>query len=137
MARSIIQWLQGGKRELRDAVQTRAERGAAGEALAERFLAARGIATVRRNFRCRGGEIDLIAVDGETLVFVEVRVRARNDFGGARASIDYHKQRRILRAAKFYLAGKPTRPCRFDVVVMSSSNGADIEWIRNAFDDEE
>lgn len=115
---------------------TRAERGAAGEALAAQYLAARGVQTVERNFRCRGGEIDLIAVDGETLVFIEVRVRARSDYGGARASIDYHKQRRILRAAKFYLAGKPARPCRFDVVVMSNANGAGIEWIRNAFDDD-
>jgi putative endonuclease len=134
MVRSIVQWVQGMQRE---AAQTRAERGAAGEALAAQFLAARGLKTVERNFRCRGGEIDLIAVDGETLVFVEVRVRARNDYGGARASIDYHKQRRILRAAKFYLAGQRARPCRFDAVVMASADGAAIEWIRNAFDDDQ
>ncbi|MSQ18541.1 MAG: YraN family protein [Betaproteobacteria bacterium] len=101
------------------------------------MLEAHGLKTVLRNFRCRGGEIDLIAVDGETLVFVEVRVRSRDDFGGARASIDHHKQRRILRAAKFYLAGKRARPCRFDVIVMSSAEGAELEWIRNAFDDHE
>ena len=76
---------------------------------------------VERNFRCRRGEIDLIARDGETLVFVEVRLRTRRDFGGAAASITAAKRARIAAAALFYLGRLPrTPPCRFDAVLLDA-----------------
>lgn len=138
MTRAIVKWVQGLRkpRVSADRWTTRAARGAAGEAFAARYLEARAHRIIERNFRCRGGEIDLIADDGSALVFVEVRVRTREDFGGARASIDHQKQRRILHAARYYLAGKHARPCRFDVVLMTGADGEGIEWIRNAFDDD-
>jgi putative endonuclease len=104
------------------------------ELLAERFLRAQGLLTVTRNFRCRGGEIDLIMRDGDTTVFVEVRLRRSNAFGGAAASIDVAKQRRIVLAAQHYLASlSTTPPCRFDAILMNSLEARDVEWIRNAF----
>jgi putative endonuclease len=76
--------------------------GAAAETLAAEFLEARGLAVVKRNYRCRGGEIDLIARDGTTLVFVGVRLRSSSAFGGARASVTAAKRRRIKFAAGFF-----------------------------------
>lgn len=105
--------------------------GARAEEQAARFLAERGLKILARNYRCRGGEIDLVCRDGAILVFVEVRLRTNRDFGGAAASITPAKQRRITLAANHYLAGKPLPACRFDAVLL---DGADIDWIRNAFD---
>ena len=107
--------------------------GAAAENLAAAFLAARGLAVVERNFRCKGGEIDLVARDGDALVFVEVRYRRSGTFGGAAASVDALKQRRVLRAAQFYLAGRGDVRCRCDVVLLDALDPARIEWIRDAF----
>jgi len=105
--------------------------GARAEEQAARFLAGRGLKILVRNYRCRGGEIDLVCRDGATLVFVEVRLRTHPGFGGAAASITPAKQRRIALAANHYLAGKPLPACRFDAVLL---DGASIDWIRNAFD---
>ena len=106
--------------------------GARAEALAAAFLVARGLAIVERNFRCRRGEIDLIARDGETLVFVEVRLRTRRDFGGAAASITAAKRARIAAAALFYLARLPrTPPCRFDAVLLDALDSERIEWLQD------
>ena len=105
--------------------------GARAEEQAARFLAGRGLKILARNYRCRGGEIDLVCRDGATLVFVEVRLRTNRDFGGAAASITPAKQRRIALAANHYLAGKPLPACRFDAVLL---DGTRIDWIRNAFD---
>ena len=110
------------------------KRGEEAEHLAERFLIGQGLRVVKRNYRCRGGEIDLVCQDGATLVFVEVRMRGNTRFGGAGASITAAKQRRIVLAARHYLAGKQERPCRFDAVLLDSLNVDSIEWIRNAFD---
>ena len=107
--------------------------GSAAEDLAARYLEGQGLAIVDRNWRCRTGEIDLIARDGATLVFVEVRLRTSAAFGGAAASIDAHKQRRILQAARLYLGGRADTPCRCDVVVLDRLDPAHIEWIRDAF----
>ena len=109
---------------------TTTARGREAEAAAARYLAAQGVRLVERNFRVRGGEIDLICRDGPVLVFVEVRQRSRGDFGGAGASITIGKQRRIILAARHYLAGKPTCDCRFDCVLIDATN---LEWIKNAF----
>lgn len=106
--------------------------GDAGEELAARFLEARGMAIVARNYRTRLGEIDLIARDGEVLVFVEVRLRADERFGGAAASVGPAKQRRLAAAAGAYLARLERAPrCRFDVVTLE---GGAPTWLRGAFD---
>ncbi len=111
----------------------RREAGEDAERLAARFLEARGLRILEHNFRCRGGEIDLIAREGDTLVFVEVRLRAGRAFGGAAASVDARKQAKLLRAARYYLAGKPEQPCRCDVVALDRLAADRIEWIRDAF----
>jgi len=108
-------------------------RGAAAEALAAEFLLAQGLSIVACNYRCRGGEIDLIASDGETLIFVEVRLRSDAAFGGAAESITAAKKKRLSFAAAHYLSGlKPARrepPCRFDAVLMPALDAARIEWL--------
>ncbi|MBI1174111.1 MAG: YraN family protein [Sideroxydans sp.] len=110
-------------------------RGAQAEQLAARFLQQQGLTLLQQNYRCRHGEIDLILRDGATLVFAEVRLRSRSDFGGAAASIDRAKQQRLIRTAQHYLATLPgTPPCRFDAVLLQSPDGAGIEWLRNAFE---
>ena len=108
-------------------------RGKDAEARAATFLESRGLHIVARNYRGRFGEIDLIAQDGTMLVFVEVRARGSNSFGGAAASITAAKREKLTRTALQYLATlKRTPPCRFDAVLLG--NGANpIEWVRNAF----
>lgn len=108
--------------------------GAGAEALAAAFLARQGLRVLERNWRVRGGEIDLICDDCGSLVFVEVRLRRRGDFGGAGASITPAKQRRLILAARHYLAGRREQPCRFDAVLFDGMDPDNIEWIRNAFE---
>jgi len=105
--------------------------GAAAEALAARFLTTRGLAIVARNYRCRGGEIDLIVRDGNTLVFVEVRLGRSQTFGGAVESITATKRRRLRLAAQHYL-GRLARepPCRFDAILLDGLAAENIEWLR-------
>jgi putative endonuclease len=104
--------------------------GAAAEALAADFLAERGLTLVERNYRCRGGEIDLIARDGDTLVFVEVRLRRSAAFGGAAASITATKRGRMRHAAAHFLARLGREPpCRFDAVLLDALDGKRIEWL--------
>jgi putative endonuclease len=106
--------------------------GAAAETLAAEFLRARGLAVVKRNYRCRGGEIDLIARDGATLVFVEVRLRRSSAFGGARASITAAKRRRLKFAAGLFLSGLGREPpCRFDAILLDGLDEARIEWLKD------
>ena len=110
----------------------RAVAGERAEALAAEFLAARGLTILERNFRRRCGELDLIARDGDTLVFVEVRLRTRGDFGGAAASITAKKRARIAAAAGLYLARlSRTPPCRFDAVLLDAIDPARIEWLKD------
>jgi putative endonuclease len=108
-------------------------RGEAAETLAAGFLQTQGLTITERNYHCRFGEIDLVAHDGATVVFVEVRRRSTEDFGGARESITAAKRKRLIIAARHYLArrrGAP--PCRFDAVFIRGEPPR-IEWIRNAF----
>ena len=110
--------------------------GKRAEDLAARFLEKRGFSILTRNFRCRGGEIDLVCRDGKTLVFVEVRLRRNVTFGGAAASITLTKQRRIILAAQHYLAthAKADSDCRFDCMLLDGTDDDNnIEWIRDAF----
>jgi putative endonuclease len=106
--------------------------GEAAESLAVRFLAAQGLAIVGRNYRCRGGEIDIIARDGRTVVFVEVRLRRSRAFGGAAESITASKRRRLRLAAEHYLARLSNEPaCRFDAVLLDGLAAERIEWLRS------
>ena len=110
--------------------------GARAEALAAQFLVARGLAIVERNFRRRCGELDLVARDGDTLVFVEVRLRRSRGYGGAAASITAAKRARLLAAANLYLARLSNPPpCRFDAVLLDALDPARIEWLTNIFDE--
>ena len=110
----------------------RAVAGEKAEALAAEFLAARGVRIIERNFRRRCGELDLVAQDGDTLVFVEVRLRTRSDFGGAAASITAKKRARMTAAASLYLARlRSTPPCRFDAVLLDAIDAARIEWLKD------
>jgi putative endonuclease len=105
-------------------------RGAAAETLAAEFLVKRGVEIIARNFRCRGGEIDLIARDRDMLVFVEVRLRSNAAFGGAAASITATKRRRLARAAGYYLATLGREPpCRFDAILLDALDADHIEWL--------
>ncbi len=107
-------------------------RGQAAEQQAADLLTAAGLVEVARNYRVRGGEIDLIMRDGEYLVFVEVRFRSRRDFGGAAASVTAGKQGRLTVAAQHYLLKlHALPPCRFDIVALQA--GSAPQWIRDAF----
>ena len=110
----------------------RAAAGALAETMAAEFLVARGLAIVTRNFRTRRGEIDLIARDGATLVFVEVRLRRSQAFGGAGASITGAKSARLTAAARVYLARLGAEPpCRFDAVLLDGLDPSRIVWERD------
>jgi putative endonuclease len=109
------------------------ERGLRAEDIAATFLQQQGLTLVERNYRCRFGEIDLIARDGDVLVFVEVRMRTSRAFGGAAASITAAKRGKLLRTARHYLAGIARAPaCRFDAVLINGEDAAP-EWLINAF----
>jgi len=108
-------------------------RGGPAEELAAAFLEREGLSILQRNYRCRFGEIDLVARSGATLVFVEVRARKSDDFGGAAGSITAAKRRRLVATARHYLATQRSeRACRFDVVLVHGSERR-IEWLSDAF----
>jgi putative endonuclease len=115
-------------------VAPRQQAGFEAEARAEAYLVRCGLVPVARNVRFRGGEIDLVMCDGEEWVFVEVRARADARFGGAAASVDGRKQRRLALAAQMFLLrrfGQRAWPaCRFDVVAFEAG---EPNWIRAAF----
>ena len=111
--------------------------GRAAEAAAARHLERIGYRILEANFRARGGELDLVAMDGTVLVIVEVRYRASDRYGGAAASITHGKRSRIVRAARVFLATNPTLaklPARFDVVeVAGPADALRCAVIRGAF----
>jgi putative endonuclease len=111
-------------------------RGKVGEDDAVRWLEQQGYQVVERNVVNHAGEIDLVARDGDTLCFVEIKARASDAFGPAIAAVDFRKQRRISRAAALYLAVKDHRdtPCRFDVIGLDrSAGGWRYTLVRDAF----
>ena len=118
------------------AVDRRA-RGAAVEAAARDHLVSRGLVPVAANVNYRLGELDLVMRDGDTIAFVEVRYRGRDDFGSGAESIDWRKRRRLVRAAQLFLQRHPAladEPCRFDVVEASGDPAAPaLNWMRDAF----
>jgi putative endonuclease len=111
--------------------------GADAERAARGFLVARGLEPLLANYRCRAGELDLVLRDGGALVVVEVRRRSSTRFGGAGASIDARKRRRIAQATRHLLLTHPglrALPIRFDVIAIDARTpGAAIHWIRGAF----
>ena len=114
--------------------------GAAAEQAAAAFLEAQGLTIAARNAASRGGEIDIVARDGDVLVFVEVRLRANQRFGSGADSVDARKQQRLVRAANHYLIrhhGARPPPCRFDVLSLApapeQSPPYRVEWLRDAF----
>lgn len=112
--------------------------GLVGEELAARELSSRGYAILERRYRTRHGEIDIVAADGDTLVFVEVRARTTEEFGCAAESVTDAKKRKVTAMAADYLARHhvTTRPCRFDVVAIDSalSETPRISVFPSAFD---
>ncbi len=109
--------------------------GSLAEARAAAWLEGRGLRVLARNYRVKGGEIDLVCRDGRTTVFVEVRLRRNGDFGGAAASITRKKQQRLILAARHWLQEQGDSACRFDCVLLQGeAASAPLEWIRNAFD---
>lgn len=107
-------------------------KGQAGEDAALAYLLAQGQTLLQRNFRCKGGEIDLVMQENQVLVFVEVRRRANLRHGGAAASVTRSKQARLILAAQIYLQRYRMPPaCRFDVIAI---DGEHLEWLQNAID---
>lgn len=123
---------------LTEPVPPPASLGERGERIAERYLTGKGLRILERGYRARCGEIDLIAEEGEELVFVEVKTRTSARFGDPLEAVTPWKRRRILRAASLYLQsrGAWNRPCRFDVMAirLDSHGGAEVEHVRGAFD---
>ncbi len=108
--------------------------GVEAERYAERYLQSHGLVLIKRNYRCRFGEIDLIMRDEMVTVFVEVRMRATEVFGGAASSITSSKREKLMRTARQYLVSLKSIPqCRFDAVLLSGIKGEKIEWIKDAF----
>ncbi len=113
------------------------QKGWLAEELACDYLTARGFRLIERNYRLKCGEIDLIMRNQTTLIFVEVRYRRTDYFGGAAASITWRKQRRLIHAAQYFSLRSPLAEMlqsRFDVVTLSGDlNCPRISWIRDAF----
>lgn len=113
--------------------------GRRGEDLALQYLEARGLRLLERNYRCKGGEIDLVMLDGATLVLIEVRSRSSADYGGAAASVGAGKQRRFTLAARHLMLTRPDfrkLAARFDVVAVDRAEGsgeAVVTWVKDAF----
>lgn len=107
------------------------------EDLARSYLERSGLKTISSNYNCRGGEIDLICRHGNTLVFVEVRLRSNPNFGGAAASVTPSKQKRIIHAAHHFLMCNDhlsDLACRFDVIAFDSTEALSAPlWYKDAF----
>ncbi len=113
--------------------EDRLESGRRAEELCAGLLRRAGLRILARNWRCRHGEIDLIADERGTVVFAEVRLRRDARFGGAPESITAAKRARLLAAARAYLARRPATTCRFDVLLLDRLDVTRVEWIRDAF----
>ena len=114
------------------------QRGLAAERLAARYLEVRGLKILSTNLRCKAGELDLVCLDGDVLAIVEVRQRGSSQFGGAPASVTFAKQRKIIRATRFFSRREPRwrdLPIRFDVLAIAGlPDGAHrVDWIKDAF----
>lgn len=113
--------------------------GREAEAFALQYLQQQGLQPITQNWSCRRGELDLVMLDGDTVVFVEVRYRRHSGWGGAMESVDWRKQEKLVLAAQYFLQKEPRwnqSPCRFDVVAIEGDPGPDapLRWLKNAFD---
>lgn len=120
-------------------IQTRQERGKLAETIAAQYLEKQGLKVVKRNFRTRAGEIDLIMLHEHTIVFVEVRFRAKADYMHAIETIDKFKIQKIVRASRYFLQSYhgPGSLYRFDIVtLMGKIDTPEINWLQNAFSNE-
>lgn len=112
--------------------------GRRGERIAAEFLRRQGYAILAQNYRKRCGEVDIVARDGDTLVFVEVKTRSSTIFGKGYEAVDYRKQRKLTRIAEEYLVRHDlcTSPARFDVISVHLASGGDstVHHIPNAFE---
>jgi putative endonuclease len=116
----------------------RMQRGAAAEDLAAQYLQVRGLRILARNLRCKAGELDLVCLDDGVLAIVEVRQRGSAKFGGAIGSVTWNKQRKIMRAAQFFLRREKhwrNLSMRFDVLAIEGlPDGAHrVDWVKDAF----
>ena len=113
-------------------IETTRQSGASAEDVAAAYLRRHGYQLIVRNYRCRAGELDIIAIDRDTLVFVEVRSRRDREHGGAVAMIDARKRVQVERVARAYLARNPTAlsRVRFDIVAIT---GDDVQLLRDAW----
>ncbi|WP_348748763.1 YraN family protein [Pseudomonas rhodesiae] len=119
--------------------RSRAQSGKDAELQALNYLQQQGLRLLAQNWLCKRGELDLVMLDGDTVVFVEVRYRKHAQWGGALASIDERKRHKLILAAQFFLQKEHSwadSPCRFDVVAIEStpSGNTDLNWLPNAFD---
>ena len=107
--------------------------GQRAEQRAKNYLQTQGLKLISQNYSSRYGEIDLIMEDNDSVIFIEVRMRKNNDFGGALASIDSKKQKKISNTAQQFMSNKGwlnSKPMRFDAIGIEDNN---IEWIKGAF----
>lgn len=121
-----------------DRLTARQRTGNDAERATERLLISAGLRLLARNYRCKQGELDLVMRDVDTVVFVEVRYRRRNQWGDAVETVDWRKQKRLIAAAHHYLLTHPhlaNQPCRFDVVAATGdpADPTSYRWIREAF----
>jgi putative endonuclease len=106
------------------------------EQAALEFLVRKGLAPLCRNFQCRGGEIDLIMLDGDCLTFVEVRCRSSKHYLSPELTVDGRKQAKILRTAALFIARSEryaNSPVRFDIVAITADGNSKLRWIQDAF----
>ncbi len=111
--------------------------GRAAEALAREHLQDHGLRLIEQNWRGKRGELDLVMLDGDTVVFAEVRYRKHSAWGGAVESVDWRKRDKLIATATQFLQQEKRwakHPCRFDVIAVGHGTPASLQWIRNAFD---
>jgi putative endonuclease len=113
--------------------------GKAAEELARLHLQQHGLKLLAQNWSCRRGELDLVMLDADTVVFVEVRYRRHSAWGGAVESVDARKREKLTRAAMHFLQRESRwakHPCRFDVIAINADGNSTprLNWIQNAFD---
>lgn len=116
----------------------KAQKGRLAEEAAAAYLAGQGYTIREKNYRIKSGEIDLIAEDHGTLVFIEVRSRGRTDYGLPQETVDYRKQQKIKKTAAYYLKSKGLweRACRFDVAAVlftAKEETLSLDYIKDAF----
>jgi putative endonuclease len=119
--------------------RSRQQSGKDAESQALKHLQQQGLRLLAQNWLCKRGELDLVMLDGDTVVFVEVRYRQHTQWGGALGSIDVRKRQKLILAAQYFLQRESrwaNHPCRFDVVAIDGATGTAplLNWLRNAFD---